>query len=120
MNNRYFVRSHIFEAKFREIIKYFCIDLTATQIAQATSLNIHTINSILKKIRLRIAKYCENKGLFESGEVELDESYFGARRVRGRKGRGAFGKTVVFGLKKRGGNVYTQVIRNCTKRDWAC
>ena len=30
-----------------------------------------------------------------TGEVEIDESYFGPRRVRGRRGRGAGGKTPV-------------------------
>jgi len=32
------------------------------------------------------------------GEFELDESYFGAKRVRGKRGRGAAGKTPVFGI----------------------
>ena len=32
------------------------------------------------------------------GEFEVDESYFGAKRVRGKRGRGAAGKTPVFGL----------------------
>ena len=45
----------------------------------------------------------------------MEESYFGARRVRGKKGGGAYGKTIVFGLKKRKGQVYTQVIRNCSR-----
>ena len=36
---------------------------------------------------------------------ELDESYFGAKRVRGKRGRGAAGKTPVFGLPKRDGKV---------------
>ena len=40
------------------------------------------------------------------GEFELDESYFGAKRVRGKKGRGAAGKTPVFGLLKRDERVY--------------
>jgi len=49
------------------------------------------------------------------GEVEVDESYFGARRVRGKRGRGAMGKIPVVGLLKRHGKVYTQVVRNCTR-----
>ena len=32
------------------------------------------------------------------GQIEVDESYFGARRVRRERGRGAKGKTIVFGL----------------------
>ena len=34
-------------------------------------------------------------------EIEVDESYFGGRR-KGRRGRGAGGKILVFGLLKRG------------------
>jgi len=34
-----------------------------------------------------------------TGEVEIDESYFGPRRVRRRRGRGAGGKTPVLGPK---------------------
>lgn len=49
------------------------------------------------------------------GEFELDESYFGAKRVRGKRGRGAAGKTPVFGLLKRNGNVYVQIVKNCSK-----
>ena len=47
----------------------------------------------------------------------MDESYFEARRIRGKRGRGAFGKTIVFGLKKRKGNVYTQIIKNGLKTE---
>ena len=115
VKNRYFIRSRISEWKFRQIIRYFAADLTAQQICDLTNLNRKTINNILTKLRQRIAEFCENESYFDSGEVEMDESYFGARRVRGRRGRGAFGKTVVFGLKKREGRVYIQVIRNCSK-----
>jgi len=31
----------------------------------------------------------------------MDESYFRARRLRRRRGRGAKGKSIVFGLKKK-------------------
>jgi transposase len=44
-----------------------------------------------------------------TGEVEVDESYFGGRR-KGKRGRGAAGKVPVFGLLKRGGKVYAVVI----------
>ena len=35
-----------------------------------------------------------------SGELEADESYFGPKRIWGKRGRGAGGKTIVFGLLK--------------------
>ena len=66
------------------------------------------------KFRLRILNLTINReGL--GGEVEVDESYFGARRVRGKRGRGARGKVPVVGLLKRHGKVYTQIISNCTR-----
>ena len=113
--NRYFKRARISERKFRQIIRLFSADLTALQIASLAKINRNTVNSILKRLRQRIANICEAESVFEKGEVELDESYFGRRRIRGKKGRGAFGKTIVFGLKQRKGKVYAQVIKNCSK-----
>jgi|SRR5581483_5098952 len=48
------------------------------------------------------------------GHVELDEAYVGGRRP-GKRGRGAAGKTIVMGLKERGGPIQTQVIPNVQK-----
>ena len=47
--------------------------------------------------------------------MEVDECYFGAKRVRGKRGRGAAGKTPVFGLLKRQGRVYAEVVPDCKK-----
>ena len=44
-----------------------------------------------------------------SGQIELDESYFGGIR-KGKRGRGASGKIAVFGILKRGVKVYTSVV----------
>jgi transposase len=51
------------------------------------------------------------KGMFGGleGQVELDETYVGGRRA-GKRGRGAAGKTIVFGMKERGGFIRTEVI----------
>jgi transposase len=50
-----------------------------------------------------------------SGESELDESYFGARRVRGKRGRGAVGKTAIFDLLKRDAKVLVEIVKSCSK-----
>ena len=47
----------------------------------------------------------------------MDESYFGARRIRGKRGRGAAGKTPVFGLLKRKGKVFVTIVPNCSKEE---
>ena len=116
MKNRYFIRSRISEKKFRQIIKFFSVDLTASQIAFLSEISRPTINKILKQVRINIAEFCEQESIFKNGEVEIDESYFGAKRIRGKRGRGSYGKTVVFGIKQREGKVYTQVIKNCSKK----
>lgn len=72
-------RSRISERKYREIIKYFAIDLTAEQTAKLTHLNRKTVNRYYGLLREKIAKYCESVSMFK-GEVELDESYFGGRK----------------------------------------
>jgi transposase len=43
-------------------------------------------------------------------------SYFVARRIRGKRERGATGKTPVFGLLKRYEKVFTQIIKTLQKR----
>ena len=114
MKNKYIARSKISEAKFRQFVRLFCVDLNATQIAQVAALNRNTANRLLQGIRERIALACEAESPV-SGEVEVEESYFGARRVRGLRGRGARGKTIVFGLFKRQGRVYTEIVPDCSR-----
>lgn len=114
MKNKYANRSKISEAKFRELVRLFSLNLDATQIAELSGLNRNTINRFLKAIRIRMAEYCEKESPFY-GEVEVDESFFGARRVKGKRGRGAYGKTIVFGLFKRNGKVYTEIVPDCSK-----
>ena len=114
MKNKYIKRSRISEAKFREILRLFCIDIEASKVAQITGLSRPSINRIFDAMRKRISEDCERLSPFDTGEVELDESYFGAKRVRGIRGRGAKGKIPVFGMLKRGGKVYTQVVKNCS------
>ncbi len=49
------------------------------------------------------------------GHVEADETYIGGRRSGGKRGRGAPGKTVLFGIVERGGDVMTRVVPNVRK-----
>ena len=109
MVNKYFYRSRISESKFRQIIKLYSQDLQAVQISNLTRVSRVTINNVLQGVRQRIAKFCEAESPF-MGEIEVDESYFGARRVKGKRGRGAYGKTIVFGVFKRNGKVYTEIV----------
>jgi len=109
IKNKYVKCSHISEHKFRQIIKLYSEDLNATQIANLTGISRPTINKYLQAIRIRIAVYCESETPLK-GEIEVDEFYFGARRIKGKRGRGAYGKTIVFGLLKREGKVYNEIV----------
>src|SRR5918911_3009701 len=112
--NRYYRCSKISERKTRKIIRYSPHDLTASKTAELIGLTRRSVTVLFVKIRQRIAEECERASPF-AGEVEVDESYFGARRVRGKRGRGAAGKTIVFGIFKRNGQVYTEIVPDCRK-----
>ena len=49
------------------------------------------------------------------GAVEADETYVGGKRP-GKRGRGAAGKTIVFGMLERGGDIMANVVPNVRKR----
>lgn len=57
MRNKYVNRSKISEAKFRQLVRYFSLDLTAIQITELTGLNRNTVNRYLTEIRKKIFKY---------------------------------------------------------------
>lgn len=114
--NKYSKGTHISEHKFRQLIKCFSLDLNAYETSNITNISHTTCKKIFQKLRIYIYNnLLENT--MDDGEFELDESYFGAKRVRGKRGRGAAGKTPVFGLLKRDGNVYVQIVKNCSKAE---
>ena len=112
--NRYFRHSKISEARFRDLVRCFALDLTATQTAAVTGISVRSVNAIFLRMRRRMAEISERSSPF-AGVLEADESYFGPRRIRGKRGRGASGKTIVFGLLKRGNEVYTEIVPNASK-----
>lgn len=113
--NRYVRRAHLSAPQFRALLRLFALDLEATKVAALTGLNRNTVNRYFLALRGRIAQACEQEVPLR-GTVEVDESYFGPRRVRGKRGRGAGSKTIVFGLFKRHGKVYTEIVSDATKR----
>ncbi len=116
MKNRYCYHSRISEAKFRLILKYFAEGYPISDIAKLTAISRPAVTRVAEKIRIRIVAWLKNEKPF-SGEVEVDESYFGPRRVRGKRGRGAGKKVLVLGVLKRGGKVYTQIIPRANKEN---
>jgi len=117
MRNRYVKVAKISEAKFRALVKVFALDIPALTASGLLGLNRNTVQRYYDLLRYRILELAVEEALPFTGEVEVDESYFGPRRVRGKRGRGARGKTPVIGRLKRGGKVFTAVVKNCSKQE---
>ena len=115
MKNKYVKHAHISEVIFRKVLKLFCADIPALTAAGLVGLSVQSTQSLYDGLRLRIMELALEEARPFAGEVEIDESYFGPRRVRGKRGRGAGGKTPVIGLLKRDGKVFTEIVENCSK-----
>jgi len=95
-----------------KLLEYFVLNVTARSAANFLGIQPNSAALFYHKIREVILVNLELYAVEEfEGEIELDESYFGGHR-KGKRARGAAGKVAVFGILKRGGKVYTQVIIN--------
>ncbi len=92
----------------------FCTDIPALTAAGLAEVSARSVQRMYDQFRVRILKLAVEDAKPFAGEIELDESYFGSRRVRGKRGRGAGGKTPVIALIKRGGKVFTKIVENCS------
>ena len=111
-------KSKLSRYKQKRIVECFCLDLTATQTSHLLGLNRKTINRYFNIFREAIYHYQMTKLSRFKGHIEVDESYFGPRRVRGvatKRGRGTH-RQPVFGIYQRNGHVYTEIIPNCKMR----
>lgn len=97
------------------MLRLFTLDLTTTDTARLTGLSVRAVKDLYLRLRRRVLTWCPVPAELD-GAVELDERYFAPQRVRGKRGRGANDKTIVFGLCKRGGQVYTEIVPNCSKK----
>jgi transposase len=91
------------------ILKLFELELSTRKIAQQLRLAYNTAYKAVNTIRATILAHADDADDLLSGEIELDESYFGGRR-KGKRGRGAGHKVPVFGILERDGQVSVQVV----------
>jgi len=92
------------KSMIKEIVRLFWLMVPASRVAKDIGINRKTVFSYYTKLRLLIAEENTKSSSQFSGEVEVDEAYFGGVR-KGKRGRGAGGKIPVFGLLKRNGQV---------------
>jgi transposase len=93
-----------------KLLEFFVLEVTARSAADVLGLQPNTTALFYRKIRQCIVEHLAaiEHEVF-AGSIELDESYFGGVR-KGKRGRGAAGKVVVFGILKRQGKVYTKIV----------
>lgn len=89
--------------KFNLIVKSFANDITALATSSIVGINRNTVNRYYNYFRqLIITDEKQKRQEFQViKKAEADESYFGPNRIKGKRGRGAGGKTIVFGLLKK-------------------
>jgi transposase len=92
-------------------IKLFELDTSVREAAHQLSLSYNTVYDLFDLFRKSIVSADNDTSFILSGEIEMDESYFGGRR-KGNRGRGAAGKIPVFGILERGGKVRVEVVQN--------
>ena len=103
-------KSRLSTVKQHKLIEHFVAGTTARCVADLIGVNRKTAAYYNHRLREIInTELDQQTDEVFSGEIEVDESYFGGRR-KGKRGRGAAGKVPVFGLLKRGGKVYTKII----------
>lgn len=92
--------------------------ISSLQLAKEIGVTQKTAWFMLHRIREACGKGKDSPGSFLSGIVEADEAYFGGKEMNKHEhkklkaGRGAVGKTVVLGMRERGGKLKAKVIKN--------
>jgi transposase len=94
-------------------IKLFELDTSVREAAHQFGLSNNTVYDLFDLFRQSIVRTDNDTAFTLSGEIEMDESYFGGRR-KGNLGRGAAGKIPVFVIRERGGKVRVEVVQNVT------
>ena len=98
------------------IVQGFYQQQPAYRLASDLGMDYQAVTRVYQKLRLALYHITELEGAKLSGEIEMDESYFGGKR-KGTRGRGAKGKSIVFGLLERDGRVYTRVVEHVSKEE---
>ena len=97
------------------LLEYFCLGVPAYRLRFRVPLHLHTIERFYRLVRLAIYQDSLRQLSRLAGEIEMDETMFGGRRP-GKRGWGAEGKAIVFGMYQRNGKVLTFPIASRSRR----
>jgi transposase len=113
MKNKYLKGAHISERKFRELLKLFCEDLTATQIANISGISRVTINNYLRMIRGKIAQFCDDNSPVNYSNDFIALYPSGYLMEHGKPQQEL--NTTVFGIYKSDKGVFTSLLADIDK-----
>lgn len=114
VKNRYYYRSRIKEAKFRQLIRCFALDYTATSAAQLIHISTRSVNTIYLKVRERIAQSCDLEFPLQKG-VDTDAPRSIVQRDQTKHDRLTANTAIVFGILKYHGKIFTEIVPNYSK-----
>ena len=107
----YFSRLRISSVSWLLLIKLFELEVSARKSSIQLGVSYPTTLKGFDILRSVILQDLSQSDDILRGEIEADESYFGGKR-KGQRGRGAGGKTIVFGILERGGKVAVNIIKD--------
>lgn len=93
------------------LIKLFELSTSARKASQEVHLNYKTTLRAYDILRRILVEELARNDEVLKGELEADEAYFGGKR-KGNRGRGAGGKTIVYGILERGGKVSVNIVQD--------
>ncbi len=93
MKNKYLKHARISEREFRSILELFCADVEALKASRLAQVSKNTTHRLYDLLRRRLVELANAEAAPFAGCVEVDESYFGPRRVRGIRGVEQRGKS---------------------------
>ena len=111
--NRYYRRSRLSERKFREIVRCFAMDMSASDTARLTMISIRSLNPIFLKMRQRMAQETERHSIFnllpdnDHGTLPAAMSAKGSPRCNGRA-------PLLFGIHRSNDSVHTELVPECS------
>lgn len=111
----YYRFSRVKSKCLEKLVDYFCLGVSAHRLRFLEDISLKTVERVFLWFRQLIYQDSLSALKKLSGRLEMDESMFGGKRP-GKRGWGAEGKVIVFGIYKRNGKVITFPVPNRRKK----
>ncbi|HPA07334.1 MAG TPA: IS1595 family transposase [Methanoregulaceae archaeon] len=98
-------------SQWLSLVKLFELSTSARKASQEVHLSYKTTLRAYDILRRVLVEELAKTDELLKGELEADEAYFGGKR-KGKRGRGAGGKTIVYGILERGGRVSVSIVQD--------